>query len=144
MLVFRGKVILYAKEGMKADADTAYGVEGFSRDDAKVAFNNLINRRGDRDTAYAALMNNLPVSEVEAKLLVEGLYQANKPISHRFNTGYGLELQYLDSQMAMQVIDHLVNQMQHPIIAVHDSFIVSVRDTENLILTMVDAYRSVG
>ena len=133
--------LLYAKAGLKADANSAYQVDGFSRDYVKVAFNILINREGTRDTAYAALTNNLELSRNDAKRLVEGLYEA---ISKYFNTGYGLELQYLDSQMAMQVIDHFVNKMRHPIIAVHDSFIVSVRDTEDLILTMVDAYRSVG
>jgi len=46
--------------------------------------------------------------------------------------------------MAMTVIDLFVNQRKQPILSIHDSFIVSVRDTEDLILTMVDAYRVVG
>jgi len=40
----------------------------------------------------------------------------------------------------MKIIDHFINQMGRPIIGVHDSFIVSVRDTEALKLLMNDCY----
>jgi hypothetical protein len=135
---------LYAMAGIRLEADKAYSVDGFSRDDSKIAFNILINRNGTKDGSYGAVANNLEIRNEEAKRLVDGLYEANKVISEHFNTGYGLKLQYIDSLMAMAVIDLFVNQMKQPILSIHDSFIVSVRDTEDLILTMVDAYRIVG
>lgn len=135
---------LYAMAGTRLEADKAYSVDGFSRDDSKIAFNILINRNGTKDGSYASIANNLTMSDEDAKRLVDGLYEANTAISERFNTGYGLKLQYIDSLMAMIVIDLFVNQRKQPILSIHDSFIVSVRDTEDLILTMVDAYRIVG
>jgi len=41
------------------------------------------------------------------------------------------------------VINTFVNELKRPIICVHDSFVVSVRDTESLILTMNDSYTAV-
>ena len=38
------------------------------------------------------------------------------------------------------MINTFVNELKRPIICVHDSFVVSVRDTESLILTMNDSY----
>ena len=38
------------------------------------------------------------------------------------------------------MINTFVNELKRPIICVHDSFIVSVRDTESLILAMNDSY----
>lgn len=41
----------------------------------------------------------------------------------------------------MSIIDHFINVLKQPIVSVHDSFIVSVRDTESLILLMGDSYK---
>ena len=41
----------------------------------------------------------------------------------------------------MSVIDYFVNVFKRPIVSIHDSFIVSVRDTESLTLLMADCYR---
>ena len=41
------------------------------------------------------------------------------------------------------MINTFVNELNRPIICVHDSFIVSVRDTESLILAMNDSYTEV-
>ena len=52
-----------------------------------------------------------------------------------------MTLQRLDSDIALLVIDQFVVTMKRPILCVHDSFIVSVRDTESLILTMEGCYK---
>ena len=41
------------------------------------------------------------------------------------------------------MINTSVNELNRPIICVHDSFVVSVRDTESLILAMNDSYTEV-
>jgi hypothetical protein len=41
------------------------------------------------------------------------------------------------------VINTFINEIKRPIICVHDSFVVSVRDTETLILAMNDSYKAV-
>jgi hypothetical protein len=92
--------------------------------------------------AYRAIADNLAVDADTAKQIVEELYDANPEINHLFGTGYGLELQYMDSLIATHIIEWFVEN-NRPIIPVHDSFIISVRDTENLVLCMVDAYRMV-
>ena len=41
------------------------------------------------------------------------------------------------------MINTFVKELNRPIICVHDSFVVSVRDTETLILAMNDSYTEV-
>jgi hypothetical protein len=48
----------------------------------------------------------------------------------------------LDSQIAYDVMTHFFMEVKRPILMIHDSAIVSVRDVEALKLCMVDSYRS--
>ena len=78
-----------------------------------------------------------------AEALETAILKLHSPIAHHFNTGIGLTLQRRDSDIALLVINTFVNELNRPIICVHDSFIVSVRDTESLILAMNDSYKTV-
>ncbi|MAE50206.1 MAG: hypothetical protein CMH27_00170 [Micavibrio sp.] len=57
--------------------------------------------------------------------LIKLIEDKHKPIvdSGRWNTGYGLTLQYIDSQIAEEIMLHFVKQ-KVPCLPIHDSFIV--------------------
>lgn len=121
-----------------------YEIKGFSRDAVKVAFNTLINRdsRKHKGPAARSLALNLDITTDEALFLENSLYRLHSRIAGHFNTGYGLKLQRLDSQIAYEVMKCFFLQLKRPVLMIHDSAIVSVRDTEALKLSMVDAYSS--
>jgi len=125
-------------------SDDPYEIKGFSRDSVKVAFNTLINRdsRKHKGSAARSLAMNLDITTDEALFLENSLYKLHSRIAGHFNTGYGLKLQWLDSQIAYEVMKYFFLRLKRPVLMIHDSAIVSVRDTEALKLSMVDAYSS--
>ncbi len=122
--------------------DDPYEIKGFSRDVVKVAFNTLINRdsRIHKGSAARSLAMNLDITTDEALFLENSLYRLHSRIAGHFNTGFGLKLQRLDSQIAYEVMKCFFLQLKRPVLMIHDSAIVSVRDTEALKLSMADAY----
>lgn len=135
--------LLYHLQGDDFSGDP-YAIEGFKREAVKVAFNTLINRdsRKHKGMAAKSLVRNLNISMVQATSLENALYRLHHRIAGHFNTGYGLKLQKLDSQIAFDVMTHFFMERKRPILMIHDSAIVSVRDVEVLKLCMVDSYRS--
>jgi hypothetical protein len=136
--------LMYHLQGDGFNGDP-YGIKGFDRDTVKVAFNTLINRDGSKHKGHLAtsLARNLDITQVKAMELEKALYKLHHRIAGYFNTGYGLKLQKLDSQIAYDVMTHFFMKIKRPVLMIHDSAIVSVRDVETLKLCMVDAYRSV-
>lgn len=92
--------------------------------------------------AANSLVRNLNISLVQATTLENALYRLHHRIAGHFNTGYGLKLQKIDSQIANDVMTHFFMEIKRPLLMIHDSAIVSVRDIETLKLCMVDSYRS--
>lgn len=135
--------LLYQLQGESFNGDP-YGIEGFHRKKVKKAFNTLINRDSSKHKGpfAASLVWNLGITAAKAAELESALYKLHRRIAGYFNTGYGLKLQKLDSQMAFDVMTHFFMQLKRPVLMVHDSAIVSVRDVETLKLCMVDAYSS--
>ena len=135
--------LLYHQDGLQFNGDDPYIIEGFDRDNVKVAFNIMLNRKGSKDNKSAAntISAEVGIDTLAAKALEQAILSLHSPIAKHFNTGVGLKLQRLDSDIAMSVIDQFVNVLKRPIVSIHDSFIVSVRDTESLILLMADCYR---
>ncbi len=137
--------MLYMQKGMNFNPDIAYTVKGFERDDVKIAFNILINSGSSREASSKTVSDNLGITQKQATKLIDGIYAANETITEYFNNkNYGLRLQRIDSDIALEIVDHFINVLRRPIIPIHDSFIVSVRDTEDLKLLMVDAYKHIG
>lgn len=136
--------LLYQLQGESFDGDP-YGIKGFKRDKVKKAFNTLINRDSSKHKGplAASLVWNLGITSAEASKLENALYKLHRRIAGYFNSGYGLKLQKLDSQMAFNVMTRFFMELKRPVLMVHDSAIVSVRDVETLKLCMVDAYSSV-
>ena len=135
--------MLYHKEELEFDGDDPYTIEGFDRSAVKLAFNIMLNRKavGANKSAAKTINKEVGCDEEAAEALEAAIKALHSPIAHHFNTGVGLTLQRLDSDIALSVIDHFVNTLKRPILCVHDSFIVSVRDTETLILAMESSYR---
>jgi len=135
--------LLYHLQGDDFSGDP-YEVQGFDRDTVKVAFNNLLNRNSSKHKGPAArsLSKNLGISANQAIGLENALYRMHHRIAGHFNSGYGLRLQKLDSQIAYDVMKYFFIQLERPILMIHDSAIVSVTDVSALKLCMVDAYSS--
>ena len=135
--------LLYHQDGLQFAGDDPYVIEGFVRDHVKVAFNIMLNRKGTKNNKSAAntISDELGIDTEASEALEIAILALHSPIAKHFNSGIGLKLQRLDSDIAMSVIDHFVNVLKRPIVSIHDSFIVSVRDTESLILLMADCYR---
>ena len=133
--------MLYHREGSEFDGGDPYALKGFDRDAVKVAFNIMLNREASNPAA-GTISKIVGCDTSTAEALEAAIQDLHRPIAHQFNTGVGLRLQRTDSDLALQVIDKFVTDLKRPIICVHDSFIVSVRDTESLILAMNDSYKA--
>lgn len=135
--------LLYHQDGLQFSGDDPYVIKGFDRSHVKVAFNIMLNRKGSKDNKSAAntISDELGIDIEASEALEIAILELHGPIAQHFNSGIGLKLQRLDSDIAMSVIDHFVNVLKRPVVSIHDSFIVSVRDTESLILLMADCYR---
>ena len=134
--------LLYHQDGLQFNGDDPYVIKGFDRGHVKVAFNIMLNRKGTKNNKSAAntISDELGIDAEAAEALEKAILELHSPIAQHFNSGIGLKLQRLDSDIAMSAIDHFVNVLKRPIVSIHDSFIVSVRDTESLILLMADYY----
>ncbi len=137
--------MLYHAKGLEFDGDDPYAIEGFDRDAVKVAFNVMLNKEAAsaNKSVAKAISNALSCDNDTAEALETAIQALHSPIAHHFNSGIGLMLQRRDSDIALLVINTFVNELNRPIISVHDSFIFSVRDTESLILAMNDSYKAV-
>ena len=135
---------LYQIEGLEFDGKDPYSLAGFERGEIKKAFNIMLNRSPSEagSSAWKALVDHLSITKDQAENIEEAIKKLHYPIAHHFNTGKGLELQRRDSDVALSVIDYFVRK-KRPIIPIHDSFIVSVRDTEDLTIIMTECYRAV-
>ena len=123
----------------------AYTIDGFDRADVKVAFNIMLNRDGGagKSSSARSIARNTSIKYKDAKSLEQAILDKHSPISHHFNTGIGLDLQRIDSDIMSYILDYFVHDLQRPILPIHDSAVVSVRDVENLRLAMEAAYQEV-
>lgn len=123
-----------------------YLIEGLDlkREQIKIAFNTLLNRDSKKHQGSSAksLANNLGIDLNIATELENSIYRLHHRVSGYFNTGYGLKLQRIDSDIAFEVMSSFILKRKQPILMIHDSAIVSVRHTELLKLCMVEAYQS--
>ena len=106
----------------------------------KLLSTSCLTEKGTKNNKSAAntISDELGIDIEASEALETAILTLHSPIAQHFNSGIGLKLQRLDSDIAMSVIDHFVNVLKRPIVSIHDSFIVSVRDTESLILLMAD------
>jgi len=135
--------LIYHQAGLQFDGDDPYEIQGFERDHVKVAFNIMINRKGSKNnkSAAATISEELEVDLLQATALEDAILRLHAPIAGQFNSGAGLRLQRLDSGIEASIVDYFINVLQRPIVSIHDSFVVTVRDIESLILAMDGSYK---
>ena len=132
--------MLYHQKGIDLESDP-YELHGFDRNkEVKIAFNIMLNSKSG--SSAKTIARELDCSLQYAMELEEALVRKHREISEHFNSDAGLKLQKLDSEIALRILRQFVDD-QRPVITVHDSAIVSVRDTESLKLTMEAAYSQV-
>ena len=136
--------MLYDYEQQLMNGDP-YSIDGFARSDVKVAFNIMLNRNGgvSQTSAAKTIAEEIHCSREDAEALEKAIIEKHQTLSKYFNSDSGLGLQLKDSKLALYILRHFTHTLKRPIIMVHDSAIVSVRDTESLILTMKEAYETV-
>jgi len=79
-------------------------------------------------------------NDLDERKLMQKIFDKHKTISSYFNSGRGVELQYLDSCIAEAVLMHFTKQ-GIPCLCVHDSFIVENRYKDELGDVMKEEYK---
>lgn len=130
--------MLYAKEGKKFVGD-AYSIDGIPKSYRKLVkrtFFKLINAKGNMK---APLKSELPDGWTW-KQLRAAIAEKHAAIAKYLNSGVGIELQRVDSDIAMQVIKRL-QAADILALPVHDSFVTYEGSSEKLRTTMANVYR---
>jgi hypothetical protein len=132
--------MLYAMEGLSMPEGDVYALDGYSNDPV---FRSFVKRMllvmvnsADRSATRGALHKEVHYNKTlklpaEVKSvsgrhlypLMDAFERKHEGIRHYLNTGKGVDLQYLDSQIAEKVMLHF-SRMNYAILPVHDSFIL--------------------
>jgi hypothetical protein len=120
-------VCLYAREGQQMEDGDPYDIDlGYTDNDdprrkiVKQYLNAIIN---DDKGKYRIDTDKLKMIGLTSKELRSRIHKKHRQVKHMFHTGVGLELQYVDSKIAEQVMLRFV-EMKEVCLPVHDSFIV--------------------
>ena len=130
--------LLYAEVGERLEGD-AYELEAKTvpRSVIKKAFNKMLNATGRMSRPDDFSEDRFGMSW---KQLRNAIAERHAPIRHLFNTGYGLRLQRLDSDLAETVMLRFFAH-GHTCLPVHDSFLVHHALVGELKKTMVEAFK---
>ena len=137
--------MLYALEGIELGSEDTHIIEGYGseyREQVKRAIYIIINAE-TRDKAIYAINSKLTLPSNEtAQDLFNQLELKHPKIAKYFATGKGIELQYIDSQIAEKVMLRLARD-NIVALPVHDSFIVRMSHINDLKEEMIRAYKEV-
>jgi len=103
----------------------------------KEFFNAIVN---DEHGRYVLPKEHKKILGITRAQLMKLIQQKHAPIAHRFESGYGLTLQYEDSKIAEQVLMDLLSQ-NIVCLPIHDSFIVQSQERAKLEKAMAAAYK---
>ena len=115
------------------------------RSQTKKMMNILINAKS-QDSAIKAAKDQelfkagLPEGIDAIEAYVEEIYSYHDAIQKYFGTGYGVHLQFLDSQIALRVMQRMYPE---PCLPVHDSFVVRSRQEKKLNKVMNEEFTAV-
>lgn len=129
----------YALAGIEPPENSYYIHPRVSRKITKVAVNALLNAKG--------MINPISgydpeTSGMEWKEFVSLILKKHEPLNKmgKFMRGYGLTLQFYDSEIAEKIMLHFTDQ-DIPCLSIHDSFIVPGNKKQELEDIMKQAYR---
>ncbi|MDF0659282.1 MULTISPECIES: hypothetical protein [unclassified Rhizobium] len=132
-------VLLYARFGQRLVGD-AYSIEApnVPRALIKQTFNKMINALGriNRPDDFSEDQIGMSWDQLQAAIA-----ERHAAIKQSFNSGYGLQLQRLDSDLAQAVMLRFINS-GHTCLPVHDSFIVHHALADELKTIMVDEFKA--
>ena len=137
--------MLYHLEGLEPPEGDMYDLGLWSTDAerdlkrpiVKEFFNAIVN---DEYGRYVLPKEHKMALGISSSKLLDLIKKKHAPIAHRFESGYGLTLQYEDSQIAEQVLMDLLNQ-GIVCLPIHDSFIVQSIERTTLEKAMTKAYK---
>lgn len=131
--------ILYAQRGLTLSNDPYTVHPKVSTDIAKYAINAMLNAKNIVREPEAF---NAETCGLTWKQFIKIIEDKHKPIvdSHKWNTGYGLTLQFIDSNIAEEIMIYFV---KHKILClpIHDSFIIQKRYENKLKEIMKNTYK---
>ena len=137
--------ILYAQEGEDIGDDDPYIIEGYEdrRSQIKIALNIILNAE-TKEKAISAIYkgNKLNINKQTALKIYKKLEDKHPNIKKHFGSGRGVKLQYLDSQIAEQVMLNLARD-NIVCLPVHDSFIVRMSHQIDLQEEMDKAFKDI-
>jgi hypothetical protein len=135
--------MLYAQEGQRCPDDPYdVGLPEVPRAIIKQAFNALLNSKKDLRAKPGDL--NLSACPRKWSEIRTTVLQKHLAIRHRLGSGAGLQLQFADSRMALEICAHFAEQ-GIPILPVHDSFVIARSHADELATVMLEvAYRHLG
>ena len=144
--------LLYASEGVELDLNTDVYNLGFDdwagetdprRSIIKTYVNAVFN---DENETYRVSRKDLKLLGVSHQQeLRDKLYKAHDRVNlkDRITSGWGLESQYLDSEIALQLMYHFAIH-DDPLLPVHDSFITERENVLYLEQLMLDTFERVA
>ena len=117
--------LLYAEKGLPVPTTDLYLVDDVERSVAKAILNIALNASSLKSAVGAVKKKLLPESTEEViEKTIKTCIDTHKAISEFFFTGKGLHLQYVDSQIAEDVMINMWENWGEVVLPVHDSFIV--------------------
>jgi hypothetical protein len=137
--------MMYALEGIEYGSEDTYIIEGYGiryREEVKKALNTIINAKTREEAVYSINDKLTLPKNRTAEDLFNKLKRKHPKIAKYFATGKGIELQYLDSQIAEKVMLRLARD-NIVALPVHDSFIVRMSHINDLKEEMNKAYKEV-
>ena len=132
-------VMLYAQVGSALEGK-AYdlGVKGIPRELVKLTFNKMINAPGRirKPPDFPAHQVGMTWEQFQAAIV-----DRHAPIRHFFNSGAGVRLQRLDSELAQNIMLRFIGKgMGHVCLPVHDSFLVQASIADELENVMIEEF----
>ena len=144
--------LLYASEGVELDLDADVYNLGFvdwmgDKDRRRSIIKKYVNAVfNDEDERYKVSSKDLKLLDVSNQLeLRDKLYIAHDKVNlrDRITNGWGLESQYLDSEIALQLMYQFAIH-DDPLLPVHDSFITKKGNELYLQQLMLDTFERVA
>ena len=141
--------LLYLQENLPLSLDDVYTIEGFpteSRKVLKVALQILLNSQNET-RALRSIRNKFPAkdypelfTQVSHEQIIDAFKEKHVGIQKYFYKGAGVKLQFIDSQIAEDILLALASQ-GIAVLPIHDSFIVRKDAVEILKDSMKEAVR---
>ena len=139
--------ILYVSKGLRPPSDS-YGriiklkntdnpLRPDGRSVVKRAFNAMLIAKAELKRPPQGL--GLSALNIKWRDLSQRIIEKHAPVADAFYTGQGLRLQFIDSQLAEQIMLHFARK-DIPVLPVHDSFIICADYQNELIDVMKRAF----